>query len=674
MAPKKTNFIRAVVFLIEVLLLTNFWVFIYNHLLSFLNSKFPPLGINNFILPGAAPEPFEIPLYLGLTISVIIFLYFIHKKNGSLFEFLDRIKETAVFNIILFFIFGWLLLIFYNSLGGYPMGKDLFPLVAGEIDLTNRIYLLSYLAISALIIFESNWLIYLINKKHFFLIFNIILIGLIGLLTFRANFPISWHDYPYIFGPAFEIAHGKTIYTQVQSQYGFLSIIFLAVLDKLSLLNLVFLPIFIWFLGILQYFFCFYIIYNLSRSFALAFIGLFSILTVNYYSLCCNVTFPQIGAFRWLPIVFLVFLFYKIKKIDSYWLIFILSLVSFWIIDVGMAVLLAYSFTLLIMALVRIISFKRLIKTYFLLVSTIVGIFLFIDLVNVVFGYQLINALSIFTKIQEYSRAGFGMLPMTTKTYFWLMILVYVASLVYFFQQKQRHLEDQLLLFSANLALFASVYFVGRSHPLNLFTISIFFLMTFFILISRLFTDDIFKKSFFLRQALVIILFFVFVAVPAYARKEMLTVNLKEEVTKIMANNQIFNSGAEAYLTSFYGQEKNLIDKYLPDQRIFILSSDDTYLLYLTGKSSLLKINPLTSMISKTDIDFGLQDLSRICPVRIAVDCQIYDRCQPYSKLNLLQYPYTIVLDRLEKECHSKYQPTICTDKICIAKKLKVNE
>lgn len=662
------NFFNTVLnYVVEVLFVSNLWIFLFNFLLKFFNHKFPIVQPTNFVIPGVSPEPFEIPLYLLLSFFTVFIIFFLHKIIYQKFNFLTRFKTTTMFIVFKLVFLIFLFLVFINNLGDYPMGKDIFPLTNIENNLTNYIYLFGYLIFTGLVIFESNWLKYLIHKKNFFILFYTSLLLFIGFLTLRPGFPISWHDYPYIYGPVSEIAQGKTIYTQAQSQYGFLLVLVLAFLSNLHLINLTNLPILIWIFYIVEYFLCYYLIFKLSRSFVLAFIGLFSIITINFYSLCCTIAFPQIGPLRWLPIIFLIFLLYKFKKIDNYWFIFILSLLSFWMVDAGIAILMAYTFSLLILALAKVIDFKRLIKDYFLLGLTVVGIFLLIDFIGILFGYQLINPISIFTIIREYSRAGFGMLPIATKTFFWLTLVIYFASLVYFFQKKRYSSNEHFILFIANLTLFVSVYFVGRSHPLNLFVTATFPLLTLFILIAHLYTNKTVNKSPKFKVVILITSFLLLVAYPAFARKEMLTVTIKEELTKLVQNKNIFNPGVDSYLNSYLSQEKYLINKYLPDKKILIISTDDTYLLYLTNKVSFLNINPLTAAINQNDIDFSLQEVYKECPKTIAVDCSAIGKCAFFWKLNYLQYPYQIILDRINQYCHLQYTTQQCTSQLCIA-------
>lgn len=652
--------------LIEAFFISDLWIFLYNFILNFLNHKFPLKVVTHFVIPGESPEPFEIPLYLTLSCLTAIAIYLFHKKIKYFFSYLARFDRSPIFNLFKLIFSVFLFILFVNNLGVYPMGKDIFPLGQAENSSTNLIYLSGYLSLIGLITFESGWLRYLVHKKNFFIYFYGVLLLIIGFITLRPGFTISWHDYPYIYGPVSEISHGKTIYTQVQSQYGFLLILLLVVLSKIHLISLYSLPILIWLLYIAEYFFCFYLIFKISRSFILAFIGLFSIITVNYYSLCCTIAFPQIGPLRWLPLIFLIFVFYKLKRLDSYWLIFTVSLLSFWVVDVGIVMLLAYGLSLFFLALVKIIDLKRLIKDYLLLGLTIVGIFFLINMIGLIFGYQLINIVSVFTKLQEYSRGGFGMLPMTTKTYFWLILFIYFSSLIYFFQKKQSDWTDQMLLFTANLTLFASIYYVGRSHPLNLFVIALFFLLTFFIFAGKLYNSKIINRSTASRSIFLTMLFLLMVVYPAFSRKEMLTINLKDELTKLISTKKIFDTGIESYLNSYFTEEKNLINKYLTEKNILVISTDDTYLLYLTDKASLLNINPLTATISQKDIDSSLQKVYQLCPKKIAIDCSAIGRCPFFWKLNYLVYPYQIILDRVSQRCHLKYKPQSCTSQLCI--------
>src|SRR3989344_5896394 len=110
-------------FAIEVLLVTNIWIFSYNTLLSLLNSRFPPKISETFYITGAAPEPFEIPLYLGLTFLFGILIFLLHrwifkaplqgaKPRAPVLSF-SYILEVAVF-LLMFSVF-------IINIGEYPL-------------------------------------------------------------------------------------------------------------------------------------------------------------------------------------------------------------------------------------------------------------------------------------------------------------------------------------------------------------------------------------------------------------------------------------------------------------------------------------------------------------------------------------------------------------------------
>src|SRR3990167_8944884 len=67
-------------FLIEVLFITNLWIILYTSLLDYLNFLFPP-SVNEvfFRNPLANPEPFEISLYIILSVA-FLFLIWLYEK------------------------------------------------------------------------------------------------------------------------------------------------------------------------------------------------------------------------------------------------------------------------------------------------------------------------------------------------------------------------------------------------------------------------------------------------------------------------------------------------------------------------------------------------------------------------------------------------------------------
>jgi len=641
--------------IIESLFFTNLWILLYNFLLLFLNTKFPPQPVAGFLTFGSVPEPYEIPLYLVLTAIIIFTIFFLHPFLKGILK-----KLTASYRLFFLIFFG---LILFFSLGEYPMRNALYPYFVQD-DLT-IVYGYSFLffIVTFFITFQTAFVEYFLKIKIRFLFLGLAFL-IIVFFILEPGFPMTWHDYAYFLGPIWEIASGKTIFTQIQSQYGFLSVIIFGLIQKFKAFNFINLASVVFILYIVQYFLSFYLILDLSQSMTLAVLSLFSILTLNYFSIYhLPASIPQVGPMRWLPIVLLIFIFNKIKKINSPSFIFLVALASFWQIDIGIAILLSYGTCLFFFFMAKKLNFKELAISYLLLALSLLSIFTLMNLVQIILGYKVIDIFGSFVKIKEYSRGGFGMIPMESKTYFWLLLLSYFFSFILFISDNQSFI-NQLLLLTTNLSFFAGVYYIGRSHPHNLFNLSILFLLSFFILVSKLFSSD--KSSKLFKFCLVIVIFLFLVAIPINNRRDDVARLIKYKLRGFQ-QRAIFSSETGDFLNKHYRQEIKLINNnFKTNSPIIILSSDDTYLFYLTKKNNLLDINPISGVISKSDLDFALKQATKVCPKKIVVDCQTFDKCPKYKTLNHAQINPQLFIDKISASCHLDYQPIECTKKLCL--------
>ena len=101
----------------QALFLTNLFVFTYKILLKLLNRWSPPVENPDFFSRELfAPEPFEIPLYLILS---IIFVIIILSKSLD-FLTLRTSPKRGIFFLAL-------LLSFYLNIGSYPMKNKPHP-------------------------------------------------------------------------------------------------------------------------------------------------------------------------------------------------------------------------------------------------------------------------------------------------------------------------------------------------------------------------------------------------------------------------------------------------------------------------------------------------------------------------------------------------------------------
>ncbi len=644
------------------LLVSDLFIFLYGYILRFLNSHFSAYVSPEFIRSGAQPEPFEIFLYLSLTGMCLFFLWTAHLffKNEKVIS--RKIRYSLYLSIFV------LLLFFISNLGEYPMARSNYPYVTAEMPLTNSLFFYLYVLVSLMIILEMVLLSKIFAKnrlwQRFFLGFVLVLIAIV---TFEPRFPIVGHDYSYFFGPVWEVISGKTLYTEVPSQYGFLSILLLALLHKLSIVSIVYLPALIWFLYIIQYFLCFYLLYRISRSHSLSLIGLFSIISVNYYSIFhLPASIPQIGPMRWLPLILALFVLQKMKRFDHPVLIIVVAISSFWVLDSGIALILAFGLSLLLLFLKKSIAIQKTIWTLFYLFVSLAMTFLTINLLQLLFGYQTISPVTLFSKFQQYAGSGFGMIPIETNSYFWFFILIYFLSITYFFQKRQTDSESKVILFSANLSLFAGTYFVGRSHPHNLFHVALFPLLSVFLLLGVLMKNRSISQR--KRAVFFLVMFYLFVVFPIYNRQEVMTKMIKQKIDKFH-EGAIFTPEWPKIIGEKYEKEIKLVRENISEDKIVILSPDDTYLFYLFNKKNLLYDNSQITILTKKDLDISLKDVFKACPDKIVADCALFNKCAISDPYTIIAYfsIQPILLERIQDVCGA-YQPIDCIGQLCIAR------
>jgi hypothetical protein len=547
------------------------------------------------------------------------------------------------------------------------MAHDIYPYTASEASATYHLFLFFYLTVMALILVETAILEKLIQKnRKVFIFFLGLVLFLIAIVTFEPRFPMVGHDYSFFFGPVWEIISGKTIYTDTPALYGFTSTLLFTALYKLGILNIWYLPAIVWFLYIAEYFLCFYLIYKIGQSLILATVSLFSIITINYFSnYLLPATIPQTGPLRWLPLIVAIYLVYKFKRLDSKIVVLSFPILVFWFLDSGIFLMLSYFFSLFILFLNKRLNLKKLISCVFYFVVTSICIFILINIIQIILGYKFIDIFLLFEKMREFALAGFGMLPMPEKGYFWFVVLIYFMSLIYLFKEKLSNANHQLLLFSSNTLFFSAIYFVGRSHPHNLFHIGIFAILNLYILFAFL-SQKINNRSG--KFAFCLILIFFTIIFPAYERQEILTRTIMVKINQFRQGD-IFKPESEAILKTKYKDDIAMINRSLPDKKILILSDDDTYLFYLTGKQNLLNYNPQIINIAKSDFQHSLREAVIACPKKIAADCRLFNKC---SDSDLFSLSYVFVqpqfLNYLETSCKGQYKPVECTNHLCIGK------
>lgn len=643
--------------ILHSLFFTDLFIFLFKTVVDFLNKYFPKVPGKVFLpyYSSYVQPEYEILVYLILLIVFIGLIWFYFKLKKYFFV-------ENIYLKILFFLL--LLIFFFKNIGSYPM---LELLTNG----TNFLFFYLYIIV-VLILILSGLSQFVWKKTSAYKLLFLVVAVLIALFTFLPKLPIYFHDYSFIFGPIIEIANGKTIYTQITSQYGFFSVLLLGYLKRIGLFNLAYLPVIIWLLYIIQYFLSFYLILKISDSIILALMTLFSLLTVNYFSLMHAPTvIPQIGPFRWLPLVLSIFFLYLFKDFKSKKFIFLAACLSFFSVDTGIYLILAYFLTLFISFIHQEINLETIVKVVSYLFLSLLSIFLLINVVNIVLGYQFINPFFVLESIRTYSMLGFAMLAIPSQTYFWIIILLYFLVIIYYFSASKINFLDNLLVYSSQIMAMSSIYYVGRSDPHNLFHIALFFILNLGILLSV-----IFKKLPSQFKKLSLLLFFIFLIVyPSFARAQSVARNIEIQV-KRWSLKDLFKPEMETILAN-YSDDVALINNYLPEKETVILSVDDAYLFDLTKKNNLMDIDPQVNIVTKGELDFALKTVFKKCPKNIVADCRIFNQCEDYYSLNSLHYPIpagiafeknylTERLNLIEKKCFLNYLPKVCSKHLCI--------
>lgn len=650
-------------FLIEALFLTNVWLIVYIKSIDYLNFKFPAPVVSTLGNPMANPEAFEVPLYILLSILFVIVIWLRHNYFPKLFQTVSIFKfQTLHHPIIKFSLFFLLLFLWLKKLGVYPLAGDPYPYTVSANKLPIKLELIIYLGLIVFLILQTAILQKILKKKSLFIILVYgLIIFISALITFEPRFRLSPLDAAFFYAPAWEMVNAKALFTDVPSVYGFLSILIFASIYKYLHINFAYLPVLIWFFFVIEYFLCFYLIFKISRSLPFALLGFFSIITSNYLSLF---HLPQGGPLRWLPLFLAIYLLYKFREIDSKGLIVSIFILSLWNIDSGIALILAYILTIFLLFLARKVSVRRIFNLGIFVIlaeGLIIGL---IELATFFLTRKFFNFLGLFDRIKRNAISGVLMLPMETHTYFWLFILLYFSCIMYFFRNLRTGRDLSLQLFSANVAFFASIYYVGRSVVHNLITVNPFILLAFFLLTGALYKNIASRKI----RLLILGCFFAFlIFFTGYSRKEFLTSELMDRYQRFR-QGRIFSFENDEILKQRYQKEIELIKEKIQEDEIIIISADDTYLFYLLDKKNLLDANPIAGINTPDELTHALKRAAKACPKNIVVECEVLKKCTSYSTFTKTwpELP-PLILAELEKKCQVKYEPVDCTNQLCIA-------
>lgn len=637
------------------LALTNIWIMSFQSVRSMLLSMFPVTIPTNYYEDLIYPKPFDIPVYVGLTAICILSLPLITKFVFPKLESLYHKQQNFPFFLISASIFLALLLAIY--MGSYPMVEPFMGISDSWV---------LYIIGTSLFVGIELLLFTLVQRREW--LFWILSLLIIAFMTFEPGFQISWFDYTYMLGPAYEVLHGKTMYLQIPSQYGFLLVYALAFIMKIINMGIFYLPLGIWILYIFAYFSLFFVMVRLTKSALISTLFLISLLTINYFSLFhLPIAIPQITPLRFLLLWFGPILMYAtyFNKRLKYVGLFVVALFSLWVIDAGIESLLAVISLEGILVIKKIQSIRHaVLDILFLLIST-GSIFLLTSLGATFLGYKLITPSALFSAIHEYAVAGFGMEPLPSQTFFWIFMLVFFFALLFFFIKQAIEKADIVLVYSSFLFFFASFYYIGRSHPHNIFHISVLFLFSLFLLFSRI------NKSFSLfrtaRSKIIIggIIFILFVFLTTGTRQQ-LTVVRRFSTYADAINAQNYFQNMQNVLIKYYKNDIIFIQQHNPQSQALIVSPDDTALLMLSGKSSQLYVDPMNTIVSSTDLSQAFPH-PYVCPQQIFVaTCILKKSCAKNGEFFSFFIAEDKVYAKTQQLCNNRYKTTSCSNHLCM--------
>ena len=112
------------------------------------------------------------------------------------------------------------------------------------------------------------------------------------------------------------------------------------------------------------------------------------------------------------------------------------AILSLFNIKTGIALILSYLTTLLLLFISRKIDLKKVFFSMATLGAAIMVFLLIINLLFLLFGYQLIDIFAATTRLRQFAIAGVNMLPIPEKGYFWAVVLIYFASVIYLFEKR----------------------------------------------------------------------------------------------------------------------------------------------------------------------------------------------------------------------------------------------
>ncbi len=486
----------------------------------------------------------------------------------------------------------------------------IFPYQNFSIIVLALIFLTLFI-ILALVVFNERK----INPKLYY-IFSV---TVIIFLSFGVN-STNAYDYAYFAGPINDLLSGKYLLYNSPSQYGFLSIIGLSLpfrFFSLSLFNMVLLNA----IGVtLGFGLIFWLMQYIFRSKLFSLVLIISIIFFNYnVQILTRGDFPQTNFLRfgwWVILGLILVAREKLSSKYSFWLdllsLGIVAISFFWVIDNGVYVLMAYLSYKILNNLEK--GFKATVSNTLLLIVKIFGaIAILFLLINLIYKILMVPInWNHYISDSQYYLGGFGLMPLPNTWWHWLIIAVYLLTLIYlisikrFAKSGKLAKPQKLLSYILFYGIFQLTYFMGRSHVNNLHHIIIPFLICIGFFIEKvLFKIKGIKSKLFFKVVsigtLVLVLLLPFYFVLIQAAINLKNDNLFTTLERLSQAGQIEENNVE----NTVGREtlNNLNQKYgwyFNTQGLTLVSERDTWFLVNLKRVNNINSNNLLYFVDES--------------------------------------------------------------------------
>ncbi|MFZ2957915.1 MAG: hypothetical protein WA705_13590 [Candidatus Ozemobacteraceae bacterium] len=325
----------------------------------------------------------------------------------------------------------------------------------------------------------------------------------LGLLLFPwCKRSCDFFHFSFYVGPILDILKGKSLLYDFPSQYGYLSIHFLAFVFKFFTLSFDNFNNLSTLLFVIYYIFAGLIFLKLFKKFVPSAIStLIVILFQTIYSPYCGILYPSTGPIRFgfgLIICFAL-LHFSTKKafiIGS----FFSGIALYWSIETAIYIVPAW----FIVCIIGFLSESKTSKDLLISISKNIGIFIGLCLINLLiificeyrsgYGFPLLETIIQYATVYK---EGFGALPIPPFGNFYLIVAIMIAGLAtvvhIIITKKSTSLFPALTFICVhNIAVFS--YFISRSHENNIVNISGLYLVQLIIIMKillELYQDNI---------------------------------------------------------------------------------------------------------------------------------------------------------------------------------------